>query len=32
MKKNFVMSENFLDPLNGTLAEIFLATGGGRRS
>ena len=29
--KNFVGPENFLDPLNGTLSEIFLATGGGGR-
>jgi hypothetical protein len=29
--KNFVGPEHFLDPLNGTLSEIFLATGGGGR-
>jgi hypothetical protein len=27
--KNFVAPENFLDPLNGRLTEIFLATGVG---
>jgi hypothetical protein len=27
--KNFVGPENFLDPQNRTLTEIFLATGGG---
>jgi hypothetical protein len=29
LPKNFVGPEKILDPLNGTLTEIFLATGGG---
>jgi hypothetical protein len=31
LPKNFVGPEKILDPLNGTLTEIFLATGGGGR-
>jgi hypothetical protein len=28
-RKNLYVRKNFFDPLNGTLSEIFLATGGG---
>ena len=32
VRKNSVRPENFLDPQNGTLTEIFFGDGGGVRS